>query len=282
MDGTGMSPAGTRCSVPAGVSQLLAPAEWGGPSEHQGGTWGHTRWLGAGTCCLAPRSTHGKAGGTRRAGVAGLPWRSLCRRRTMLSHLQCPSQVPKAHGASMSPLHSLLPHHSPAPLWLQQARQGHVPPGDPSEGEEKSCRGSPPAPARGCAHLAAQPGRVRGAKDLGTAHGVCDLHRPAPAPVCPAPPGTGEKDPLGTWLGSLHPRHWAQHPSVAGYAPTRTQVTAACAPHAVANGQDPRAALVPRSHGKLSAGWGGLHGVPSSWHPSHCPGHASDHSSVLV
>lgn len=199
----------------------------------------------------------------------------------MLSHLQCPSQVPKAHGAPASPLHPLLPHHSPAPLWLQRARQGHVPPGDPSEEEEKSCRGSPPAPARGCAHLAAQPGRVQGAEDLGTAHGVCDLHRPAPAPVCPAPPGTGEKDPLGTWLGSLHPRHRAQRPSVAGYVPTQTQVTAACAPHAVANGQDPRAALVPRSHGKLSAG-GGLRGVPSSWHPGHCPGHASDHSSIPV
>ena len=59
------------------------PGSMGGPSEHQGGTRGHTRWLGAGTCCLAPRSTHGKAGGARRTGVAGLPWRSLCRRRTI-------------------------------------------------------------------------------------------------------------------------------------------------------------------------------------------------------
>lgn len=130
-----------------------------GPSEHQGGMWGNTRWLGPGMSCLAPHSTHRKAGGTRCTGVARLTWGALCRRRRMLRPLQCPSQVPRAHGRRLSP-YPLLSQYSPAPLWLQQAQQGHVPLGDPSEGEERSCRGSPGSPAQGCAHLAAQLGRV--------------------------------------------------------------------------------------------------------------------------
>ena len=159
-------------------------------------------------------------------------------------------------GTSVPP-RPLLPHHSPAPLWLQQARQGHVPPGDPSEGEERSCRGSPAAPAPGCAHLAAQPGRARGPRTRAW---------PMGSVISASPPGT-----------SRHRGGPARHPaglpppttpatctglnaqSVAGYAHTQTQVTAACTPHAVAHGQGPRAVTVPWGHGKLSPGgaaWG--------------------------
>lgn len=61
--------------------------------------------------------------------------------------------------------------------------------------------------------------------------------------------------------------HRAQRPRVAGDAHTETPVTAAGAP-------PPRAVDI--------SALGGLHGVRSSWHPGHCPGHASNHSSSLV
>lgn len=161
-----------------------APAAWRGPQQAPGGTRRHRRWQGL----PGPRSTHREAGGPRRPRVAGLPWRSLHRRRTMLSPLQCSCPVLEAQWAPVSP-HPCCPQHSPAPLWLQQARQGHVPPEDPWEGEERSCRGAPAAPAP--AAPAAQPGTRTQARPLG--------------PVTCTSPG---QDPLGTTCPGLSTQGW--------------------------------------------------------------------------
>jgi len=171
--------------------------------------------------------------------------------------LRCPSQVPKAHGAPLSP-RPLLPPHSPAPLWLRRARQGHVPPGDPWEGEERSCRGVSCGPCPGLCPPGSTAGQSVGTKDHGP--GVGSLCQPQPYRHLRAPGRTrsapGRAPPThGTSHG-----HQARCPRAAGHAHAQTQVTAASAPHAAAHGQDPRAAPMPRGCGKLSAGrraaWG--------------------------
>lgn len=151
------------------------PQQQGGPNKQQGRTWGHRRWPGAGRRCLAPRGTHGKAGGTRRAGVAGLPWRSLCRRRRTLSPPSAPVSAPSP---PLTPLTgSPLAPASPA---------GPRSPWRPFGGRREELQGvscSPP----GLCPPGSTAGQSAGDKDRAQ---VCDLHQPT-APACPAPPGTG-------------------------------------------------------------------------------------------
>lgn len=154
--------------------------------------------------------------------------------------------------APVSP-HPLLSHHSPAPLWLRQARQGHDHPVDPLEGEERSYRGSPAAP-RGCAHLAAPPGRAQGTR---TRHRSVTSTSPQPqpaqhlqAPRGPAHPPAGLPAPTGTGLSAqvtLTPRHRS------------------LLPHVMTHRQ-----LWCHRATEISA-LQVLHEVPSSWHPQALP-----------
>lgn len=250
MDGTGMSPAGTWCSVPAGVPDCL-PWQHGGPSKHQGGTWGHTTCLGASTCCLAPLSTHGKAGGTRRAGVARLPWRSLCR-RTMLSHLQCPSQVPKAHGAPVSPL-------SPPPTPLTGSPLAPASPAGPRSpwrpfgGRREELQRVPHGPCPGLCPPGSTARQGAGTKDpIGSVISTSPC-RPQPARHLRAP---GRTRSAPGWAPSSHGAshvHRAQHPRVAGYPLTDTGHR--CGPWAGPTGS-------PRATGPWKAQpWGGCGGA---------------------
>lgn len=214
---------------------LPIPGSRGSPVS-TGGTRGDTQ---------GGRSTHGKAGGTRRTGVARLPGRSLCRRRRMLSQSAVPQPGAQSPwGTSVPPIPS---SHTTHRLPFGSSKPGRATfPLETLRREKRGAAGALPQPCPGLCPAGSTAGQSTGAADPGTAHGVHGPHQPMLAPGCPAPPGTGE-DPLDTRLGSLHPCQ-------PGTLTARHRDTAACAPHTVARRQDPRAASVARGRGELSPG----------------------------
>lgn len=164
----------------------------------------------------------------------------------MLSHLQCPSQVPKAHGAPVSP--PIPSSHTTHRLPFGSSKPGRATfPLETLGREKRGAAGALPQPCPGLCPAGSTAGQSAGAADPGTAHGVHGSHQPMLAPGCPAPPGTGE-DPLGTRLGSLHPR------CQPGTLTARHRSLLPVPPHTVARRQDPRAAPVAWGRGELSPG----------------------------
>lgn len=118
-------------------------ATWGGLSEHREGH-GDPRegWGPAGAACSLQYSREARGAPLPRGSrvVLEVP----VREDSDTEPPAVPQPGANPHRPPVSPC-PLIPRHSPAPLWLQRARQGHAPLGDPLGGQERRCRGCPTA-----------------------------------------------------------------------------------------------------------------------------------------